>query len=583
MIDTGRELAAQFRKLGTRHSLGLVVLNLTVIVTLFLIYFSNYLNERLQNAFLTSTNFGVPPNLTSKGITPLFTEYNQSGWDGQFYYYISNDILNQAGTSAYIDSPSYRWQRAGFAIVVNAISKLFGQDWVSPLLYFTVYFALLAFALVIGAKLFMLFGQSANLILLWGLSIGTVVTIFNGLPDAAADCFLIVALFAYAKNKLVLYSISITFAILSRETYLLCALVIILVECINFFRSKNEQDNASNSKARWFWFLAPIAIGFTIQILLKLKFGIFPSRQAYGVLDFPLASTFKRLSETFPQSSPTLNIKSFLVANLEFISLCFFIALLLLNLIVLLKSRKKVFQESHPFTLVIFILTLALTIMYACFGPTVMSFFTGYMKASSIFFLLTPLLLALVGKKTLLKSTVIFMIIANFFLNGYNFYARILPESPAKWSVTELNIVSNADSIGCLSRYDTKITPISSKLVIPSKMGSLFGADSYFDILLNAQNLTGSDLISTKGVGSTHLSYQWLADSGQVVKDGIRYAIIEPLKDQESRDFRILVKIPTTNLNTSLQISFVQEGCSWFYLNSSAPKSGLLSPLGANQ
>ncbi len=574
---------AQFRKIGTRHSLGLVTFNLAVILVLFLFYFSNYLNEKLQNAFLTSTSFGVPPNLNSKGITPFFTEYNQSGWDGQFYYYISNDILNQAATSAHIDSPSYRWQRAGFAIVVNVISKLFGQDWVSPLLYFIVYFALLAFALVIGTKLFKLFNKSPNLILLWGLSIGTVVTFLNGLPDAAADCFLILALYAYAKNRIFLYSISVTFAILSRETYLLCALVIVVVECVNLFRSKNKQDNSGKSRSRWIWFLAPIAIGFTTQVLLKLKFGIFPSSQAYGVLNFPLATTFERLRDTFPHSSPTLNIGSFLVANSEFLSLCLFVAILLLNLIVLLKSRKIVFQVSDPFTQAIFILTLALTIMYACFGPTVMSFFTGYMKASSIFFFLTPLLLALVGKKRLLKSSVIFMIIANLFLNGYNFYARILPESPTKWSVSKLNLVTNTDSIGCLSRYDTKITPISNKLVKPSKLGSLFGADYYFEVLLRAQNFTGTDLISTKGAGSTHLSYHWVEESGKVVQDGLRYAIVEPLKDQESRDFRILVKIPTTHLNPNLQISFVQEGCAWFYLNSSVPKSGQLSLLGANQ
>ena len=580
MIDTGRELVAQFRKIGTRHSLGLVVINLAIMLTLLLIYFSNYLNERLQNAFLTSTNFGVPPNLASKGITPFFTENNQGGWDGQFYYYISNDILNQAATSAHIDSPSYRWQRAGFAIVVNVISKLFGQDWVSPLLYFTVYFVLLAFALVIGAKLFKLFDQSNNLILLWGLSIGTIVTIFNGLPDAAADCFLILALYAYAKNKTIFYSVSATFAILSRETYLLCALIIVLVESINFFQSKKEQDNSGKSKTKWIWFLVPIAIGFTTQVLLKLKFGIFPSRQAYGVLDFPLASAFTRLSETFPQSPPTLNLRTFIVTNSEFVSLCFFVSLLLCNLMVLLHSRKKVFQERDLFTQVVFIFTLALTIMYACFGPTVMSSFTGYMKASSIFFFLTPLFLALVGKKRLLRSTVIFMVIANLFLNGYNLYARILPESPTKWSVSELNLVTNTNSIECLSRYDTTITPISHKLVIPSKIGSLFGADNYLDVLINAQNLTGSDLISTKGAGSTHLSYQWVADSGVVVQDGLRYAIIKPFKDKESRDFRILVKIPNTNLKPKLQISFVQEGCAWFYVNSTVPTSGKSAPLG---
>jgi hypothetical protein len=580
MIDTRRDLVDQFRKNGTKHSLGLVVFNLAIMLTLMLIYFSNYLNERLQNAFLTSENFGVPPNLASEGITPFFTEYNQSGWDGQFYYYISNDIFNQAATSNHIDSPSYRWQRAGFAIVVNVISKLFGQNWVSPLLYFTVYFTLLAFALVIGAKLFKLFGHSHDLILLWGLSVGTIVTVFNGLPDAAADCFLIIALYSYAKKKTALYSISITFAILSRETYLLCALIIVLVESINFFRRRKHQDNSDKSKNKWIWFLAPITIGFMTQLLLKLKFGIFPSTQAYGVLDFPLATTFKRLNETFPQSSPTLNLKLFLVTNSEFISLCLFVGLLLLNLIVLLQSRKKVFQENDPFTQVIYILTLALTIMYACFGPTVMSFFTGYMKASSIFFFLTPLLLVLVGKKRLFRSSVIIMIIANLFLNGYNFYARILPESPTKWSVSELNLVTNTNSIECLSRYDTTITPISHKLVIPSKIGSLFGADNYLDVLINAQNLTGSDLVSTKGAGSTHLSYQWVADSGKVVQDGLRHAIIKPFKNKESRDFRILVKIPNTNLKPKLQISFVQEGCAWFYLNSTAPSSGKSEPLG---
>ena len=68
-----------------------------ILVTLFC--FSFYLERTLKgdinNHILAGEMFGVPEELKERGIKPLYYGEGNTGWDGQFYYYMSNDILGR--------------------------------------------------------------------------------------------------------------------------------------------------------------------------------------------------------------------------------------------------------------------------------------------------------------------------------------------------------------------------------------------------------------------------------------------------------------------------------------------------------
>ena len=180
-----------------------------VICAVFVIYqllaFSAYLQGTLENDvnnhILAGEMFGVPEELKARGITPLYYGPGQTGWDGQFYYYIANDLLARKDTPSHIDAPSYRYQRPGMSLYAATIAALTGQAWVSPKTYLLSYFLLVLAATWIGGSLLSSRGQHASLILLWSLAVGTQITMFNALPDAAADSFLIVGLAALYSGR----------------------------------------------------------------------------------------------------------------------------------------------------------------------------------------------------------------------------------------------------------------------------------------------------------------------------------------------------------------------------------------------
>ena len=100
------------------------------------------------------------------------------------------------------DASAYRYQRIGMSLFAALSAKLFLQDWVSPTWYFVSYFLLLVFATFVGGNIFKNIGSNPSLILFWSFSVGTQVTLFNALPDAAADGFMILAIAALLKKKI---------------------------------------------------------------------------------------------------------------------------------------------------------------------------------------------------------------------------------------------------------------------------------------------------------------------------------------------------------------------------------------------
>lgn len=124
----------------------------------FSFYLHGTLEGQINNHILAGDMFGVPDALQQKGIKPLYYGPGRTGWDGQFYYYIANDLLGLKDTSEHIDASTYRYQRVGLSLYTAIVAALTGQDWVSPDTFFVSYFVLVLVATWFGAKLLIVRG-----------------------------------------------------------------------------------------------------------------------------------------------------------------------------------------------------------------------------------------------------------------------------------------------------------------------------------------------------------------------------------------------------------------------------------------
>jgi hypothetical protein len=122
---------------------------------------------------LSSDQFGVPAGLENRNIDTLYKRKNESGWDGQFYYYISNDILGTADTVEHIDAPSYRYQRIGHPLTASIVSSALFQEWVSPLVFYSSSLAVILYAVFCFSKYLIKNRASPVYAIFWGASYGT--------------------------------------------------------------------------------------------------------------------------------------------------------------------------------------------------------------------------------------------------------------------------------------------------------------------------------------------------------------------------------------------------------------------------
>lgn len=544
---------------------NIIVSLLFVLITLalFSVYYSNTLKGNINNHILSSEMFGVPKHLEDKEIIPLYTGKNETGWDGQFYYYISNDIFNQYETSQNIDSPPYRYQRVGLSLFTNLLSKATFQTWVSPLFFFTTYFALIFCATFVGSLIFQdLYGKKNNLIpfliLFWSGSIGVQLTLFNALPDAAADAFFIFAVFCLMKRKNIFASFFLTFAALSREVYVLLPIILFSVYAYQQFYFDNKSLNFKNIKKLfhkdYIFFLFPVLIFVTWQLWINHKFGSFASSHATGILNIPLSSWFDYFISGIQKNHIFVGKGN--SAYFEAFGLIFFLVTLILNLFFAFHVALK---KNELWLKSIAIFSIFLSFLYISFGPTVMMHYTGYLKALSIFLFLIFLFISNtnVTSKFISKLIYLFFLISTIICLTINYKIRI-SVSPSFNEYTKLDRIQNLSDIECVTdmRYRSSIKDF--KIL-------KYGFNSFVNFNVDLTNLSDTPLQSTKGNGSIHLSYQWIKDN-VVVQDGIRTAIIEPLLPGDTRSFNLISSFDISLNDIQFKISPVQEGCSWYYL-----------------
>lgn len=545
------------------------------------IYCARTLHGDVANHILAAEMFGTPADLKAHGVKPMFTGPNVTGWDGQFYYYMSNDVLARKDTAAHIDAPSYRYQRVGLSLYAKTVATLAGRDWVSPRFFFVSYFLLILAATWVGSRLLARFGVNPALILFWSLSIGTQVTLFNALPDASADAFLILALAALFSGRTALSVIPFAMSALSREVYALFPAFILLFVLLEGVMARRVAQGwgaavtgVLRQRERAWWLVVPCVVIVMWQIYVVQRFHIRPSEQAHGILGAPLASWYNYLVSGL--KGQHLQVGSGTGAYCEAVSLIFFALILAAGLVIGIRFllMRALPAGSAPMRGVA-ATVVAFTLLYACFGPTVMMHYSGYFKASAVFFFLLPLLLGAGPRHRWLSGPVyVLLSLALLFTTVYNMRVRVLPYNGNADTITRMSTVTETRDFKCFDKFSARIKVNSLVIDEGTWITRMFG---HAIIIANVDltNNSTDTFVTTRGAGSVNMGYHWVDEKNNAVVDGERSAIPGPLLPGQTANVNVYSVYPSGAGKTlSLKLSPVQEGCTWFYLANPAVAEG---------
>lgn len=538
------------------------------------IYANGTLKGELDYHFLPAKMFGVPSELVAKGISPLYVGAGETGWDGQFYYYMSNDLLSLKDTKTHIDAPSYRYQRIGLSLFASFIAKITGQDWVSPKLYYFSYLSLVLCGVWAATRIMLMRGGWILAGLVWLLGAGTQVTLLNGLPDAAADAFLILSIYSYYSSRNFLSSLMLSMSVLSREGYVLFPVMLSIVIFYRNIQSKNAKNfryilSVAFEMIRSKYFIVyalPILVFVVWQSYVRLHFGIAPSEQAYEIIGLPLLAFWKAFSSGisghhylvgagFPSYFEGASLLCFIVIVITAISV---------SLRVLINNCKY-----DSFFVAISLAAVAMAFLYLCFGRTVMMHYTGYFKAANLYLFLIPLILTADCFSQRTRTTInVILLFALFITTTYLWKDRILVHNDSIYSsYTRSGEVKRITPEKCLDNYKVSMQLLGIEDLHAGYI-PLFGTNHREQVFwVNVVNHTGKPFVALNGQGAVNFSYHWLSQDGStVIVDGIRSVIPEGVADGASIKVPIVVRYPTSPGSYILKLSPVQEGCAWFYM-----------------
>lgn len=545
-----------------RSSLAVTLLFLVVTMSLFSVYTARTLRGNIDNHILSSEMFGVPAALRDHGLRPLYGP-KESGWDGQFYYYMSNDLLARKDTPQHIDAPSYRYQRIGMSLLAAIVAKLSFQHWVSPATYFFTYLGLIAAATFAGARLLSRFGAHPVLILLWSFSVGTQLTLFNALPDAAADAFLILALSALFARRVAWSIVPFAFAALSREVYTVFPSAVLLFALLPALRGDFgglvARMLARLRERRYYLLLIPGLVAVAWHVYVTRHFGIPPSAQATGILGKPLVAWFHSYVTALHNPRPDT------IVNPEAVGLLLF---LLVLVAAAWTSVRALALRDHPVRAELHGIAagcLLFAVLYACFGPTVTGDYTGYFKAAAVFFYLIPLMLMVIGPKPAPKLAIYtLLVVAWVFTSSVNLVHRVLVDTFNGDRYTHISTLTGDQRIECFGAYQADVHVNKITMLKASTWASLFGAQDQMVINVALTNTGTFPFTSTRGFGSVFMSFHWNDASGKTVVDGTRSALPTVLQPGQTENVDVITAIPSQP-GLTLRLSPVQEGCAWFY------------------
>ncbi|MFC0240117.1 hypothetical protein [Rhodopseudomonas telluris] len=558
------------------------------------VYLRNGLQGNIDFHILSSSHFGVPKPLADRGLRPLYEDGVYLGWDGQFYYYIANDLRGSPETMKHIDTPGYRYQRIGLPLLAKAASIVTFQGWVSPTLYYLTYLLLLVAGTMAAGLLLQSVGCHPAWSLLWTLSAGTQLTLLNGLPDAAADAFFLIGLACLRSNRRVwvwLSVIPLSFMVLSREAYVALPVLLFLFFGLDRLRAAGTEGRLASVAA---WIKSPAFICLAVPVLafaavqIAVRFGLnVDPGAAQGILGPPLKAWWRFWSSGISGVHPFVGAGAH--ARSEFVLLTIFLALLVITFVLSIRLFVVAYHRRAPLDQALGATAAVFCVLYLFFADAVMMHYSGYMKVASIFLFLVPYMNArkdeLAGQGQIggrvfaqawqwcvrepgKKFLYAFLIVAALYGGIHVWEERILPENrPLYWPYTRVTEPRSTNAAECLPAYKARFDVLEERpFPLPdTRYNRLFPPPTTKLIRVRATNLTDRPFANTSAPGAVNLSYQWLDSAGHLISDGIRTFVPGGIAPQASAEAWLVAEYPRQPGRYILRISAVQESCSWFH------------------
>ncbi len=540
------------------------------------IYRENVLRGDIANHTLSARMYGVGAVMAKHGIRPFLEGEAETGWDGQFYYAISNDLLARTDVAKHVDAPAYRYQRIGLPLAAWLVSRLTLRDWVPPLAFYLTNVGIVLFATFVAARHFSRSGAGAWWAFLWATSLGVQLTMLNGLPDAAADAFLILSMVFLVQGRRAAYLAAATFAALTREAYILLPAVLALIGVLGIRHAGPWRDRVANG-ASWVlhrgWpVIVPLIVFVAWQGYVRWTFGRAPASYAGSIVGIPMRSwyafTSAALGAHHPLAPPGWP------STREAIGLLFFAFLLCVAAWVAIRALRRTPTTDVP-TWTIATFFAAIVALYACFGDTVILNYTGYMKSASLLFVVVPFLAASVPRVVRIALASI-LAVANLFFASYLWHDRIASPPYEANRYQRSAEVKGTQPIACLRAPKAAARLVGIEPLRPDTLAGTALNPHVVAFKVSFTNASTDRYEATNAAGSVNYSSLWLtADGNHVLSTGPRSFLPEGLGPGESRTVPILVEIPRKRGQYLLRLSPLQEGCGWFYDSDPASKVDL--------
>ena len=502
-----------------------------------------------------SSVFGVPQKLQELFNVDLLIKNGASGWDGQFYYYISNDLFGRNNYAQFVDAPGYRWQRIGLPLMAKIVSLVHLGKAVSVYDYLIANLLILAVGIFVLADFFREKNRSVLLAMPWCLSGGVLITLKCLLPDSAADALVIIAMVMLLKRRYPYYVLAMTFACLTREGYAAIAFLVFLAGFLGYLEEKKYS-------IKFAFFLAIPGIVFALWYLyITIRFGMLPYKVA----------THAEITKFFLTDWPVEFMNAIArVDYIEFVGLIFYLFTIVLSAVLVYIVGKKE-KRYLVFSLYIFIV--------GSFGHTVMMDWSGYLKGVSFLFALIPVLyLELDVIKERRKSDaarlvqicvgsyMIFGLLLSIYLVPKHLFNMAEAYYLRKEMVDEPEDYSNSNPLQSfageisISNIETKPFAVNPVIAAVTPEYAVYTVD-----VKNNTDQIWSDKQLRGGIYSINMGYRWFAegDETNVVLEG-RTNLINSIAPFSVEKEKLFVRYPQKKGRYILKITLLQEGVSWF-------------------
>ncbi len=503
--------------------------------------------------FLPGWQFGVPERLQHEyGIFPT----SHSGWDGQFYFYQSNDLLASSDTSQHIDNPPYRYQRIGMPLLARCVAAALGYDTVPPAVYHLTQIGLVALGYGFLVHWLRKNGHSSLLAMGWLLCDGVTNALAFGMPDPVGDAVFVLTTMCVLKNRPIAYAIAGTLLPLVREGYAVISGLVAIATVSGWLTWGTDKPVSYCVWIKRNWTLVvltalPCMVVVGWQFWVSQRFGISASKAGGVMIDYPFLGWWKGLQLSLARRQ-----------QLE-VGLHAFALLLFATAVLTVWNARK----SSPFAY----LCLPYLGLLACMSVVAWEDYSGYMKAMGTVIIM--MLIFLPSRLPMVQTgLIIFLVIEGAYVGYHRKKAAMyLPYTPA----TELR-VDEASAVGqkadALKEFRAEVVVVDEALIEKGNADRYRGVWSRFHrslgptIRVKVTNTSSVvwDSSPRLGMYAVNLSYQWLHPrTRRPVLEVGRTPLQSPVRPGESQELALPLAYPGAGVYL-LKISMIQEGVAWF-------------------